>query len=206
MTDQSQQRIGLLGGTFDPPHVGHMWLGETAHDQLDLDYIWYLPVGAPPHKAEREITAVSHRLAMLQHAIGDVPYFRLDRTDADRSPPHTTVSLLHLLREEYPDAKFWLLIGGDSLRDFPTWVQPQTIITQCRLAVLARPGAEIRLHELETAVPGVRAVVDWLHGPTLDVSGTGIRRWARQGRSLRFLVKTAVRDYIRQHALYRQSQ
>lgn len=196
-------RIGLLGGTFDPPHVGHLWLAETATDQLKLDAVWFLPVGRPPHKEEAEITAVSHRIAMLQTAVSPAPYFRLDTIDADRPPPHTTVSLLQIMRQRHKETAFWLIIGGDSLRDFPTWVDPQGILTQCRLAVLPRPGAEIDRDALETAVPGLHAAVDWLDGPTLPISGTEIRRWARAGHSLRFLLPPGVYHYVRENDLYR---
>lgn len=195
-------RLGLLGGTFDPPHIGHLWLAETAREQLGLDRVLFLPVGEPPHKEGRAITAVSHRLHLTQLAIADQPAFQLDRTDADRPPPHTTVTLLPLIRAQHPGAQLWLLLGGDSLRDFAAWREPGQIIQQCRLAVLSRPGAEVDWAGLETAVSGLRAVVDRLEGPTLDISGTAVRHWARQQRSLRYLVPKPVAEYIRQHALY----
>ncbi len=198
------QRIGLLGGTFDPPHVGHLWLAETAREQLMLDEVVFLPVGLPPHKEGKAITAVSHRLAMLQLALADSP-FALNTLDVQRQPPHTTVTLLPLLRQQYgPEAAFWWLIGADSLRNLPTWVQPQQILTQCRLGVLPRPGVEIEWSALETAVPGVRALVDWLDGPTLAISATTVRQWARAGHSLRYLLPAAVWHYVRDHALYRR--
>jgi nicotinate-nucleotide adenylyltransferase len=197
----SKQKIGLLGGTFDPPHVGHLWLAETAQTQLELDRVLFLPVGEPVHK-EGQLTAVSHRLAMTQLALSDYPFFELDPTDAERPSPHATYTLLPLLRERYPQANFWLLIGGDSLRDFATWRQPQQIISQCRLAVLPRPGAEIDWEMLAEAVPGLPTAVDWLDGPTLPLSSTEIRAWVGDGYSVRALVGTAVADYLRQQHLY----
>ncbi|MCA9921380.1 MAG: nicotinate (nicotinamide) nucleotide adenylyltransferase [Anaerolineales bacterium] len=196
------QRIGLLGGTFDPPHIGHLWLGETAHDQLGLDEVWFLPVGQPPHKENRAVTAVSHRIAMTQLSIRPFPYFSLQRFDIDRPPPHTTISLLHCLQDSYPDTQFSLIIGADSLRDFATWDDAHQLIQRCRPAVLDRPRVTIDWQVLETAVPGIRAAVDWLDGPTVDISSTAIRQWARAGRSLKMLVKTAVLTYIQQHQLY----
>lgn len=196
------RRIGLLGGTFDPPHIGHLWLGETAQDQLQLDEVWFLPVGQPPHKEGQRITAVSHRLHMTHLAIQNIPTFAVNDADIDRPPPHTTISLLHLLRQRQPDTQFWLIIGADSLRDLPTWVSPRQLITHCRLAVLDRPGVTVEWEEVETAVPGVRAAVDWLHGPTVDISSTAVRHWAREGRSVRVLVETAVLQYIQKHKLY----
>lgn len=196
------KRVGLLGGTFDPPHIGHLWLGETARDQLGLDAVWFLPVGSPPHKDGREVTAVSHRLHMTQLSIQSIPYFSLNHSDINRELPHTTNSLLRILRKKHPNTQFWLTIGADSLRDLPTWYAPGEIITQCRLAVLDRPGVEFDWDVLETAVSGVRAATDWLHGPTVDISSTAIRNWAKMGRSLHILVKTAVLHYIRENKLY----
>ncbi|WP_420632302.1 nicotinate-nucleotide adenylyltransferase [Candidatus Leptofilum sp.] len=195
-------RIGLLGGTFDPPHWGHLWLAELARVELELDKVLFLPVGNPVHKQRRVITAVPHRLHMVSLAIQDNPHFVLDTTDCNRSAPHTTVTLLPLLRQAYPNADFWLLIGGDSLRDLPTWVEPTRLIQQCRLAVLMRPGAEIDWQDLETAVPGIETAVDLLDGPTLSISATAIRRWVQNGFEPTYLLPTAVAKYIQQNHLY----
>ena len=197
-----QQRIGLLGGTFDPPHWGHLWLAELARVQLHLDRVLFLPVGDPVHKQGRVITAVSHRLQMVSLAIQENPLFELDTTDCTRPEPHTTVTLLPLLRQRYPDSAFWLLIGGDSLRDLPTWTKPTQLIQACRLAVLPRPGAEVNWEILETAVPGIKTAVDLLDGPTLSISATAIRAWAKQGHEPNYLVPTAVATYLHQHQLY----
>ncbi|MFQ5398495.1 MAG: nicotinate-nucleotide adenylyltransferase [Anaerolineae bacterium] len=200
------RRIGLLGGTFDPPHLGHLWLAETARSQLQLDAVLFLPVGRPPHKKNRPVTATAHRLVMTRLAIADAPHFLLDQTDIDRPPPHATYTLLPLIREAYPDTRLWLLIGEDSLRDFPTWQQPAAIITHCRLAVLPRPGNYTDLAAVETAVPGVSAAVDWLDGPTLPISSRHLREWARRGRSIRYLVPATVLKYITAQGLYRDKE
>lgn len=199
-----QLRIGLLGGTFDPPHWGHLWLAELARVQLKLDQVLFLPVGEPVHKIGQQITAVSHRLQMVSLAIQNKPTFVLDTTDCDRPPPHSTVTLLPLLCQAHANAKFWLLIGGDSLQDLPTWNQPEQLIAQCRLGVLLRPGVEIDWAYLETAVPGSKTAVDTLIGPTLSISATAIRNWVRQGHEPNYLVPTAVSDYIQRNQLYRE--
>ena len=202
----SQSRIGLLGGTFDPPHWGHLWLAELARVQLNLDRVLFLPAGEPVHKGDRAITAVSHRVQMVSLAIQDNPHFALDTTDCQRPPPHTTVSLLPLLQAAQPAARFWLLLGGDSLRDLPTWHKPDVLISHCRLAVLPRPGAEIDWESLETAVPGCKTAVDLLSGPTLSISATAIRTWAAMGHEPNYLVPTAVSTYIQRHQLYRPTK
>jgi nicotinate-nucleotide adenylyltransferase len=195
-------RLGFIGGTFDPPHFGHLILAEVARDQLALDQVFFLPAGQPPHKPGRPISPVVHRLAMTELAIADNPFFALNRTDADRPPPHFTYTLLPLLREQYPQGECWLILGGDSLRDFATWREPGQIISQCRLAVLPRPGATVDWDSLETAVPGVRAAVDLLTGPSVDIAGTEIRDRIGAGRSIRYLTLPAVLDYIEEHQLY----
>ena len=200
----NQLKIGLLGGTFDPPHWGHLWLAELAQVQLGLDKVLFLPVGQPPHKSGRQITAVSHRLQMVSLAIQDNQHFLLDTTDCQRPPPHSTVSLLPLLGQTYSEAQFWLLLGGDSLRDLPTWIEPTRLITLCRLAVLPRPGAAIDWEQLEEHLPQIQTAVDILTGPTLSLSATAIRAWLKAGHTPKYLLPTAVLDYIEQHQLYRQ--
>jgi nicotinate-nucleotide adenylyltransferase len=139
---------------------------------------------------------------MVTLAIQDNPNFALETTDCTRPGPHTTVSLLPLLRQSYPNANFWLLLGGDSLRDLPTWAEPEQLIQQCRLAVLTRPGAEIDWAVLATAVPGIQTAVDQLNGPTLSLSATAIRVWVKSGQNPTYLVPTAVAHYIQTHQLY----
>lgn len=199
----SMMRLGVLGGTFDPPHVGHLWLAETAREQLGLEQVLFVPVGSPPHKQGFPVTAVAHRLNMLHLTIQNNPAFVINQTDIDRPPPHTTATLLPLIQAAYTTAQLWLLVGADSLRDLPLWVEPARVIQQCRLGVLPRPGVVIDWGELETAVPGIRAITDEIDGPTVAISSTEIRGWAAAGHSLRYLLPTAVHEYIQQNGLYR---
>lgn len=199
------RRIGLLGGTFDPPHLGHLWVAETAREQLGLDQMLFLPVGEPPHKQNQSVTAVSHRLAMTRLAIASNPEFVLDTTDMDRPLPHTTHTLLPLLYQAYPDSQFWFLIGADSLHDFPTWGSPEKIIAQCRLAVYPRPGVTIDWPKLKTAVPEIETAVDLIRGPIMSISSSGIRNWRRLGHSVRYLLTADVLAYIEAKGLYRET-
>lgn len=196
------RRIGLLGGTFDPPHKGHLALAAAAREQLALDVVLFLPVGDPPHKQDREITAVSHRINMVQQTIADHPYYCLDESDVHRPRPHSTVTLLPLLRQQHPDAAFWLIIGADSLRDFPTWHNPDALVTQCRLAVLSRPSVVLDWAHLQTAVSGLKTAVDFLNPPHFRISSTDIRQRVRDGLTIDEMVETAVSDYINTHHLY----
>ncbi len=196
------KRVGLLGGTFDPPHFGHIALAAAARKQLALDVVLFLPVGNPPHKRDRVITAVSRRTRMVQIAIADCPYCQLDESDIHRPIPHSTVSLFPLLRQSRPDAAFWFIIGADSLRDFPTWHDPEAIIEQCRLAVLSRPDVLLDWELLKTAVPHIQTAVDFLRPPQYDISSTTIRQRVHDGVGIDEMVGTAVADYIHEHNLY----
>lgn len=187
-------------GTFDPPHIGHLILAETAADQLDLRQVLFLPVGEPPHKTKT--TSTAHRLAMTQLAIADNSRFRLDRTDAERPPPHYTYSLIPLLRARYPNNDLWLILGGDSLLDLPNWHQAASLVAQCQLAVLERPGEKLDWERLEAALPGVRTAVTLLSGLSMTISSTQIRRSLAANHSLRYVLPAAVRDYIAHERLY----
>lgn len=195
-------RIGLLGGTFDPPHIGHLLLAETALSQLGLEQVWFIPAGQPPHKPGQTVTAAHHRQAMTHLAIADQPCFRLDKSDCERPAPHYTATLLPILRQRWPTAQFWLIIGGDSLQEFATWYAPHEIISHCRLAVLTRPGYTPDLARLEQAIPYLGQQTDWLDGPQILVSSSQIRQWIPAGRRLTYLLPGRVIHYIQQHQLY----
>jgi nicotinate-nucleotide adenylyltransferase len=195
-------KLGVIGGTFDPPHYGHLVLAENGRVQLRLDRVLFVLAGQPPHKPDRPIAAAHHRLAMVEAAIADRPAFALSRVDLDRPGPHYTVDMLALLRREHPGAELFFLIGGDSLAQFLTWRDPAGIVRQARLAVMRRPGWEAGLEALEQAVPAIRGRLAWLDAPVLDIAASDLRRRVRQGLPLRYLVPPAVEAYVREHHLY----
>ena len=131
------RRIGILGGTFDPPHVGHLILAQHALEALDLDVVLFVPAGDPPHKRDAYKTPVDHRVAMLALAIGPNPGFSLSRVDVDRPGPHYSVDMVRLIGEQHPDADLYFVMGGDSLRDLPRWYQ-QIGRASCRERVYPR--------------------------------------------------------------------
>jgi nicotinate-nucleotide adenylyltransferase len=194
--------LGILGGTFDPPHYGHLVLAENARAQLQLDRVLLVPAGQQPLKRDRDITAAHHRAAMVKAAIADNPDFALSRVDLDRPGPHYTTDTLTLLRETYPAAELFFVIGGDSLAQLAAWHDPASIVQQARLAVMPRPGWAVDLGELEQTVPGIRDRLVWLDTPRLNISATDLRRRARQGLPLRYLVPPPVEAYIHKHRLY----
>jgi nicotinate-nucleotide adenylyltransferase len=196
-------RLGLLGGTFDPPHYGHLVLAEAARVQLRLDCVLFVVAGRPPHKPGRPITPDRHRLAMVEFAIADNPAFAISRVDVDRPGPHYTVETLSLLRREYPEAELFFLVGGDSLAQFLTWRDPVGILRQARLAVMPRPGYEPDLAALEQVVPDAHDRLAWLDAPFLDISASDLRRRVREGLPIRYLVPPSVEAYVRERCLYK---
>ena len=198
------QSLGVLGGTFDPPHYGHLALAENARVQLRLDRVLFVPAGQPPHKPNQPTTPAHHRAAMVQAAIVDHPAFELSRVDLDRPGPHYTVDMLALLGRAYPGADFYFLIGSDSLVEFPTWRDSAGILRQAQLAVMRRPGWEVDLEALEKETPEIRERLAWLDTPYLQISGTDLRRRAREGLPLRYLIPPSVEAYVRERCLYQK--
>ncbi|MCD4686831.1 MAG: nicotinate (nicotinamide) nucleotide adenylyltransferase, partial [Anaerolineae bacterium] len=162
MTD----RLGIYGGTYDPPHLGHLILAETAADSLNLSRVLFVPAADPPHKAASTIRAsADHRMHMVRLAIADNPKFALSRVDIDRPGPHYSVDMLLRLHAEFPGAELIFLIGADSLRDLPTWSRPAELITLAQLGVMRRPFVEPDVDAVETQLPGVTERIAWVNAP-----------------------------------------
>lgn len=195
-------RLGVFGGTFNPPHYGHLILAEQARDQLSLDCVLWAPAADPPHKQGQPITPVAHRLAMVSLAVEDNPGFEISTVDINRAGPHYSADMLALLNDAYPGAELFFLIGGDSLRDITTWHEPATILREARLAVMVRPGAEMDLDRLEAQLPGISERLEWVDAPLIDISGRDIRTRVATGQSIRYLLPPPVQAYIDQQSLY----
>jgi nicotinate-nucleotide adenylyltransferase len=197
-------RIGILGGTFDPIHIGHLILAEEAWFQLRLDRIYLAPAGNPPHKRGRRMAPVEDRLCMAELATADVDYALISRIDADRPGPHYTSDLVRLLQQQVdPGTDIYFLMGMDSLRDLPTWHEAQWLVDNARLAALSRHDVELDWEALEAALPGVRSRVTILDMPELEIASHVIQQRVRNGQPIRHMVPRAVESYIMKHGLYR---
>jgi nicotinate-nucleotide adenylyltransferase len=196
------QRVGLLGGTFDPPHIGHLVLAEYALDALQLNTMLFLPAADPPHKDGTRLP-VDHRLGMLAAALEGNSRFAISRVDVDRPGPHYTVDTLRILKVADPQITFYFVMGGDSLRDLPRWHHPQDLIELCELIVMGRPGVDITPAMHEAVLPGLSKRVHLIESPMLGFSSTEVVARLRAGRSVRYLVPDAVLAYIQTHDLYR---
>jgi len=198
------RRLGILGGTFDPVHHGHLVAAEEARYQLGLDRVLFVPAGTPPHKEGRPISAAHHRWRMLELAIAGRPHFGISRVDMERSGPCYTVDTLRLLRAELgPESTFFFIEGADSLADIPTWHQPQRLLELAELAVVGRLGVEIDLEELERWLPGLRAHIHWVQMPYLEISSSDLRARVKEGRPISYLLPAPVESYIVKQQLYR---
>lgn len=197
-------RIGVYGGTFDPVHLGHLVLAEQAREQLRLDEIWWIPCQVSPHKSDRTLTVGKQRLEMLQFAIAGHAHFRVLPIEIDRPGPSFTVETLSQLTAAHPGHDWWLLMGADSLRDFPLWREPG------RIAELARIAAVNRGHEPPPGIEAFRSQfgdrVDVVTMPGLAISASDLRDRVATGRSIRYLTPRAVEAYIAQHGLYQTGE
>ena len=195
-------RVGVLGGTFDPVHNGHLHIARSLRQALDLDRIVWVPAGRPPHKAGQIVSSDRDRLAMLRLALAESPFDEISTVDIDRAGPSYTADTLELLQEQLAPARLVFLIGEDSLRDLPTWHDPDRIVSAAELAVAGRPGIDADLETVAHAIPRIRERVHIVPMEELAISSSEIRQRVRAGEPLTGLVPPAVAEYIRNHALY----
>ena len=202
------ERIGILGGTFDPVHYAHLALAEEVYHALNLTRILFVPAGHPPHKISYQVTSVQQRVGMLKTAIAGNAHFALSLVDVRRTGPSYTVDTLRLLREEWGSrAELYFIIGGDSLRDLPGWYDPAGVIAQATLVALMRPGygqVEEMTRELETRLPGIGKRLITLEGPRMEISSTELRQRVAEGRPIKYQTPEVVEDYILRYGLYRR--
>jgi nicotinate-nucleotide adenylyltransferase len=204
MSARPAARLGILGGTFDPIHIGHLILAEEARDLLGLDQVLLAPAADPPHKREQGKSLATHRIKMVELAIADNPHLALSRIDVDRPGPHYTLDMMRLLQAQHgPGVEFFFLMGLDSLVDLPTWHRPAELMQQCRLIAFSRPDADFDWTVLEAALPGVRQRVGLLPMPLMQISSRDLRQRAQQGRPLRYQVLPQIEQYIHEQRLYR---
>ncbi len=199
-----RERIGIFGGTFDPPHLGHLILASEARAQLDLARLLWVLTPTPPHKLNRPISSLEDRSAMLRLTIMDEPAFELCSIEADRAGPHYTLDTLNILSTLYSNADMVLLLGGDSLHDLPSWHRPVDLAAACDLiGVMRRPGDSIDMAALEKTIPGLAAKVRFMEAPLLEIASSEIRRRVSTGMPFRYYLPPKVFEYIQGHNLYK---
>jgi nicotinate-nucleotide adenylyltransferase len=197
------KRLGIFGGTFDPPHLGHLILASEALTKLKLRRLLWVLTSIPPHKIGQPISPIADRLAMLKLALQDEPDFEISTIDMDRPGPQYMLDTLNLLAAQYPNSDLIPLIGGDSLRDLPVWHKPIDLVAAChQIGVMRRPGDSIDLSQLEKQIPGIADKVRFVDAPLLEIASHEIRQRVVEGLPFRYYLLPSVYEYIVSHKLY----
>jgi nicotinate-nucleotide adenylyltransferase len=199
-----RKKIGVYGGTFDPPHKGHLLLAQSARDQLGLAQVLWVLTKRSPHKKNEAISPVAIRLELLKAAIENIPDFIISRVEIDRPPPYYAVETLRLLQESNPEANLVYLMGEDSLHDLPNWYRPLELLAVCSaIGVLRRTGYAVDLSKLEKILPGLTEKIRWIQVPKVNISASMIRKMVKLNQPYEEFVSPAVAELIEKYALYR---
>lgn len=197
-------RVGIYGGTFDPVHHGHLVAATEVQASLRLDRLVFMPAGRPPHKGAQEITPAVQRVRMLELALAGRSHFALSALDLADDRPSYTAELLTRLRDAWGvQHELFFVMGEDSLRDFPTWREPERIAALAQLAVVARPNVDADCDAVVRAVPGLAGRVHLVPIPQLDIASQDLRARVAAGRPIAYQVPLAVEEYIVREGLYR---
>jgi nicotinate-nucleotide adenylyltransferase len=200
-----RERLGILGGTFDPPHIGHLWLATAAVDELGLAKVLFVPAANPPHKRRRAISHAADRVLMTRLAVETDPRLDVSLVELEREGPSYTVDTLADLGRRHPEMDLVLILAADSLAQIDTWREPDRLLELASWAVGPRPGVPLPSRaELVARWGKAAARIHLLGGPALDVSATMIRRRVAAGRAIRYLVPRAVEELIVDRRLYRR--
>ena len=202
-----KQQFGVLGGTFDPIHMGHLIIAQEVVSALRLDKLFFLPAGDPPHKRNHTITPAPQRVRMVELAIGGNSAFALSLVDIERPGPSYTVDTLRLLHEQWGlETAIAFVIGWDMLDDLLTWHDPAGMVQQAdKLVAVHRPGYQVDpdyLAQLEKALPGLKRRITPLEAPQIAISSSDLRERVASGRPIRYQIPEAVEQYILAHGLY----
>ena len=194
-------RIALFGGTFDPVHYGHLRLAEEAREAANLERVLFVPANASPFRLQEPLSAPHHRLQMLRLATADNPAFEVSELEIQRGGVSYTIDTVVAIRNQYPEATLFLILGADALQGFMQWRSPDAIVRECSLLVGGRPAYELQAI-LERLPETIRQRAQPVAMPLLDISAHTIRQRVRAGRSIRYLTPPDVIKYIQQHRLY----
>jgi len=198
-----QQKIAIMGGTFDPVHYGHLVTAEAARCGFALDKVVFVPSGRPPHKQERKISPAEHRLAMTQLAIATNPSFEISRVEIDRPGYSYAVDTVAAFHDLYGrEAEIYFITGADAILEILTWKNVDRLMENCHFIAATRPG--FQLSDMENILPRFRGKIIFMEVPALAISSTDIRDRVRRGRPIKYLLPEAVEEYIYQHGLYRE--
>jgi nicotinate-nucleotide adenylyltransferase len=199
-------KIGVLGGTFDPIHLGHLIVAEDIREKLGLREVLFIPAGQPwlKLKEEKHVTPAEHRLAMVRLAVDSNPYFKVSTMEIDRSGPSYSIdTVLELKAKLGAGSEIYFLVGPDALAKLPEWKDPARLLEACHVVGIGRPGhAETDLRQLERSIPGASQRIMSVDVHQINISSTDIRKRVARGLSILHLVPEVVEKYIAEHKLY----
>ncbi|MCM3488697.1 nicotinate-nucleotide adenylyltransferase [Alkalihalophilus marmarensis] len=187
-------KIGLFGGTFDPPHHGHMMLAEHIRVECELDQVWFIPVSTPPHKKRSDMSSVDERFELVTVAIRSNPHFHVSTIERDRGGRSYTIDTVKQLKEEYPAHEFFFIIGGDMVESLPTWAGIEELVNLITFIGVNRPGY--------SPSPVYKDHLIHIDFPPIDLSSTDIRQRVKEGKSIRYFVQDEVAEMIKESRLY----
>lgn len=201
-------RVGVLGGSFDPIHYGHLVAAEEARARLSLANVLFVPAGQPPHKLHRPLSPAEARLEMVNLAISTNRHFQSSRVDMDRPGPHYTVDTVEILRRQLgPRAKVFFIVGLDSLLEIGTWREPERLLGLCYLVAVTRPGyTDFKPAELDPRIRRWADRIVVLPIPQMDISSSNLRERVRQGYPIKYQLPESVEEYIFTHGLYKDGE
>lgn len=202
-------KIGIMGGTFDPVHNGHLHLGRQAFVEYGLDCIWFMPSGQPPHKKDHHVTAVEHRCQMLKLAIAEDEAFQFSDFEVCREGSTYTAQTLALLREAYPEHEFYFILGADSLYEIETWYRPEKVIGAVNILAASREYGDKHRpmqEQIEYLNGKYHGHIQMLHCAEVNISSEEIRDLASRGTSVKPYVPEPVAEYIRTQGLYQEDE
>jgi nicotinate-nucleotide adenylyltransferase len=200
------KRIGIFGGTFDPPHLGHLILAEESLDQLRLDRLYWVLTPDPPHKRAKRLTPIEIRFLLVNAAIRNNKSFQFSRADMDRPGPHFALDTVKIIKNQNPSAAIFYLIGGDSLHDFPNWYHPQELLDHLSgLGVMRRPGDKVNLDQLEKALPGIINKLIFIDAPLLEIASNEIRKRICFKKPYRYYLPDSVYKIIKKNNYYSEN-
>lgn len=196
LNTHSGNKIGILGGTFNPPHIGHLIISDQVKDQLDLDKILFIPSAIPPHQTKKETISAEHRLALLEKTLGKNDDFEINKMEINRGGKSYTYDTIKELKEKSPDSEFYFIIGADMVEDLPNWYKIDELIHMVQFVAVNRPN-----YTSTTSYPVI--VVDV---PDIDISSSLIRQKVKDDCSINYLVTPETKEYIESEGLYKDEE
>ncbi|TCK98148.1 nicotinate-nucleotide adenylyltransferase [Natranaerovirga hydrolytica] len=198
-------KIGIMGGTFNPVHFGHLILAENAYEKFDLDTVIFIPNGQPPHKSDEKILSKSDRLKMVNMAIDDNKHFNVSTIEVDKKSYSYSYETLEALKKENPNTEYYFIIGADSLYNIHKWKNPEKLLSLCQLIVASR--GEIDRHSIENHKPNIESFyktkIHILDMPIIEISSSDIRNRVKEGKTIKYFVPKDVEHYIYMNNLYK---